>query len=277
MNYIRKIIAAQFSELGKNERAIAVILAGAALSCYFSGQFLRMANTALLPVNPVESYVVSGSSRNNFTCAILFGVMLLTFDAPFFTDRSIYEIAIVGKHQWLVSKILFLFLEVLLYNLFIFGFTVVVSLLSAYSLIWTSWSPAMNLLTESGQIISGIYFSFPDFTAAVSPWTAAWMTYLLNSGYCLVLALVMMICNILLGSTKGWPIAAGIHILGYVVGNNGNGVVFQFSFSLLDCALPAHQFSSTSNMDVIDSAIIFAVILLGLLLPSKWFRKRLIQ
>lgn len=279
MKKIVKIIVAQFSEFWKNERAFIVILMGAAFACYFNSQFLRFANTMSLALNPVECYIINGSSRRSFTCIILFGVLLLTFDVPYFSDRSIFEISRVGKRQWLVSKTLFLFLEIFLYNLFIFAVTIALSLFSTNSLVWDAWSPAMKHLTMSGTVgmnTFDLYFPYREFTAALSPWMATWITFLFNSAYCLVLVLIMMDCNILLGGTKGWPIGVGIHILGYVVSNNGHGVLFRYAFSLLDCAFPAHQFSSTSSSEVFFSGIIFFIVIIELLLPVKWLGKRLV-
>lgn len=273
-----KIIVAQFSEFGKNERTFIIFLMGAAVACYFISQFLRFANTITLAVNPVECYIINGSCRESFTCVFLFGALLLTFDMPYFSNRSVYEIARVGKQQWLVSKILFLVLEILLYNLFIFAITFLLSLFFTKKLVWGIWSPTMKCLTESGAFANNfdLYFPYQDYTTAVSPWTAVWITFLLNSAYCLVLALIIMNCNILLGGTKGWPIGIGVHVLNYVVSNNGHGVLFRFAFSLLDCALPAHQFFNKSFSDFFLSGILFGSIIFALLLPIKWLRKRLV-
>ena len=90
----------------------------------------------------------------------------------------------------------------------------------------------------------------------------------------MVLALVMISCNILLKDTKGWVIAAAIHILGYVIHNSGRGILFRLGFSLLNCALPAWQFSGSSHGDAIVSGITFAVLLL-LLLPIRTLERRL--
>lgn len=274
-----KIIAAQFGELWKKEKVFAVILVGVVFICYYGNRFLRFSNTMALALNPVECYIINGSSRSNFTCITLFEILFLTFDAPYWEERSIYEIARVGKQQWLRSKTLFLFFEVALYNLFILVLSFILSLFSANSIVWNVWSPAMKKLTESGTFALnnfGLYFPYRDFTAVASPWMAAWITYLFNSAYCLILALIMMNCNILLGGMKGWPIGVGVHILGYVVSNNGHGVVFQYEFSLLDCAFPAHQFSVSSSSKAIFSGIIFTFIIFGLLLPIKKLGKRLI-
>lgn len=271
-----KIISAQFSELGKSEKFFVVLLMGVGFALYFSNPFLRFANTCSLSIHPAESYIISGSTRNSFTCMTLFGVMLLTFDAPFFSDRSIYEIARVGKGQWLVSKVLFLFLVTLLYNLLIFAVSVVLSLFSAHALAWNDWSSAMQKLTQIQVVNSQLSFSYPDFISAVSPWMAAGITWLLNSAYCLVLALIMMDCNILWGGTKGWPIAAGIHILGFAIKNNAFLLRdLGITFSLSECALPAQQFGPSSS-EVLYSAFYFTIIILGLLIPSKWLKRRLV-
>lgn len=207
-----------------------------------------------------------------------FPLMLLTFDAPFFSDRSVYEIVRVGKRPWLTSKILFVVLEILMYQLLVFGFSVLLSFCSARTMVWKGWSPAMEYLTGDGwQLVASRFqlsFPYPGFTQALSPWGAVGSTILFNGAYCLVLALVMVNCNILLKDTKGWVIAAAIHILGYVIRNNGRGILFRFGFSLLNCALPAWQFSGSSHGDAIVSGITFAVLLL-LLLPIRTLERRL--
>ena len=280
MKHTCKIISAQFSEFGKSEKLIAAMIMGAAFACYYSCQFLRFANAASVPVNPVECYIINGSGRNHFTCTVLFSILLMTFDAPFFSERSVYEIARVGKKQWLASKTVSVFLEILAYNLLIFLITAALSLFCAENYVFGSWSPAMSRLAEAGIISLGglhIYFPYSDFIDSLSPTAAVSVTYLLNSAYCLVLSLVMMNCNILLGRATGWIVGAVIHILGYVVSNNGHGVLFRFAFSLLDCALPAHQFSKATPSKAIASGIIFVIIIVGLLLPAKWLWKRLVQ
>lgn len=265
-----KLLGAQWCEFQKSEKIIGAILLGAALSSYFGSLYYRFANEAAMAVNPMESYIINGSSKANFTCTVLFPLMLLTFDAPFFSDRSIYEISRVGRKQWLTAKICFLILEVLCYNLFCLGISVLFSLFSVKTLVWGQWSDAMLRLVRSG---GGIFlnFPYPDFLSALSPITGALITLVFNSAYCLVLALIMVMCNILLGSTRGWPIAMVIHILGYVIGNNGHGVVFNFGLSLLGWAMPAGQGS-----DLLAPGILFAAILLALLLAVRKTEKRLV-
>lgn len=278
MNKTCKIVFAQLLEQGKNQRTFAALLLGAALVCYYSSGFLRFANAAVRPVNLLECYIINGSCRNNFTCITLFVCLMLTFDAPFLSQRSIYEIARVGRQKWFTAQLFVLFLEVLGYNLLVLAFTALLTLCSANSLVLGEWSSAMEWLTGPGQVsalnIYGLYFPYQELLTILSPWAAARLTLLLNSGYCMVLILVMMNCNLFLGSSKGWVAAAGIHILGYVVSNNGGGVVFGFDFSLLDCALPAHQFSGESNMEAVRSAIMFAVLVLGLMLLTRRLGKR---
>lgn len=138
----------------------------------------------------------------------------------------------------------------------------------------------MEYLTGDGwQLAAGKFqltFFYPGFTQVLSPWGAVGVTILFNGAYCLVLTIVMINCNILLKDTKGWVIAAAIHILGYVIYDNGSGILFRFGFSLLNCALPAWQFSGNSNGNAIVSGITFAVLIL-LLLPIRTLERRLIQ
>ena len=101
--------------------------------------------------------------------------------------------------------------------------------------------------------------------------TGALITLVFNSAYCLVLALIMLLANILLGGTKGWTSAIAIHILGYVIGNNGNGLVFKFGFSLLDWAMPASR-----GADLLLPGFMFAGILAALLMTAGKAEKRLV-
>lgn len=277
MNH-RKLLAAQGAEHAKSEKFLAVILLGVGMVCYFGSRYFRFANLNTMTVNPVESFIILGSDQRSFTCVTFFPLMLLTFDAPFFSDRSVYEIVRVGKRPWLTSKILFVVLEILMYQLMVFGFSVLLSFCSARTMVWKGWSPAMEYLTGDGwQLVASRFqlsFPYPGFTQALSPWEAVGVTSLFNGAYCLVLALVMISCNILLKDTKGWVIAAAIHILGYVIHNSGSGILFRFGFSLLNCALPAWQFSGSSHGDAIVSGITFAVLLL-LLLPIRTLERRL--
>ena len=277
MNH-RKLLAAQASEHAKSEKSLAVILLGVGMVCYFGSRYFRFANLNTMADNPVESFIILGSDQRSFTCVTFFPLMLLTFDAPFFSDRSVYEIVRVGKYRWLTSKILFVVLEILMYQLLVFGFSVLLSFCSARTMVWKGWSPAMEYLTGDGwQLVASRFqlsFPYPEFLQDLSPWGAVGITSLFNGAYCLVLALVMISCNILLKDTKGWVIAAAIHILGYVIRNNGRGILFRFGFSLLNCALPAWQFSGNSYGDAIVSGVTFAVLIL-LLLPIRTLERRL--
>ena len=270
MKNIGKILGAQLCDLQKSEKFIGVILLGAALSSYFGSLYFRFANEAYLAVNPLESYILNGSTKANFTCTVLFPLMLLSFDAPYFSDRSIYEISRVGRKQWLTAKNWFLILEVLSYNLFCLGISLLFSLFSARDISWVHWGGAILRLARSG---GGVFLNFPysDFLSAYSPMTGALITLVFNSAYCLVLALIMLLANILLGGTKGWPIAIAIHILGYVIGNNGNGLVFKFGFSLLDWAMPASR-----GADLLLPGLMFAGILAALLMTAGQAEKRLV-
>lgn len=278
MNY-RKLLAAQVSEHAKSEKSLAMILLGVGMVCYFGNRYFRFANLNSMAVNPVESFVILGSDQRSFTCVTFFSLMLLTFDAPFFSDRSVYEIVRAGKHRWLTSKILFVVLEILMYQLLVFGFSVLLSVCSARTMVWKGWSPAMEYLTGGGWQLAAskfqLTFFYPGFTHALSPLGAVGVTILFNGAYCLVLTLVMVNSNILLKDTKGWVIAAAIHILGYVINNNGSGILFRFGFSLLNCALPAWQFSGSSYVNAIVSGVTFAVLIL-LLLPIRTLERRLI-
>lgn len=280
MKNTSKLIEAQFCERVKSEKTFAIILMGVALACYYSSFFLRFVNTVSLPINLAECYIINGSCRNSFTCTVLFGSLLLTSDAPYYSDRSIYEIARVGKQRWIISKILFLFFEVFLYNLIIFTATAIISLLSANDIVVNDWSTAMEWLVESGRTYAlnnfGLSFPFQKFITTVPLWLAVCITYVLNSSYCLVLALAMMLCNTIWNGSRGWVIAVAIHILGYIISNNGHDVVFHFAFSLLDCALPAPQFSDYSWKSIINSTITFVIIITLLAVLTKRAGKRLI-
>lgn len=264
MNH-RKLLAAQVSEHAKSEKSLAVILLGVGMVCYFGSRYFRFANQNAMAINPVESFIILGSGQQSFTCVTFFALMLLTIDAPYFSDRSIYEIVRVGKHRWLTSKIQFVVLEILIYQLLVFVFSVLLSFCSARALMWKGWSPAMKYLVGDNWQLASIQFQlsfpYPGFTQALSPWIAVWVTILYNGAYCLVLVSVMVNCNILLKDTKGWVVAVAIHILGYVIYNNGSGTLFRFGFSLLKCALPAWQFSDSSYGNAIVSGIVFALLI----------------
>lgn len=279
MNH-RKLLAAQVSEHVKSEKSLAVILLGVGMVCYFGSRYFRFANQNAMAINPVESFIILGSGQQSFTCVTFFALMLLTIDAPYFSDRSIYEIVRVGKHRWLTSKIQFVVLEILIYQLLVFVFSVLLSFFSARALMWKGWSPAMEYLVgdnwQSVAIKFQLTFFYPGFTQLLSPEAAVLVTILYNGAYCLVLALAMVNCNILLKDTKGWVIAVAIHILGYVIYNNGSGTLFRFGFSLLKCALPAWQFSGSSSGNAIVSGIIFVVLILSLL-PMKTLERRLVS
>lgn len=277
MNY-GKLLAAQVSEHGKNEKSLAVILLGVGMVCYFGSRYFRFANLNAMGVNPLESFIILGSDQRSFTCVTFFPLILLTFDAPFTSDRSVSEIVRVGKRRWLISKILFVVLEILVYQLLVFAFSVLLSVFSARSMVWKGWSPAMEYLSGRGWRLAAskfqLAFSYPEFTQFLSPWGAVGVTVLFNGAYCLALTLVMVNCNILLKDTKGWVIAVAIHILGYVIDNNGSGLLFQFGFSLLNCAMPAWQFSGSSYGNAIVSGVTFTVLIL-LLLPIRTLERRL--
>lgn len=274
------LISAQFSEFLSTEKNLAVFFLGAVLSLYYSNFYLRFSNFIGKSVNPLECYIVIGSSKVPFTCCILLCLLLLTFDMPNFSGRSTLEIVRVGKKDWLTSKISFLLLLVLLYSTFSLLITVLISVASSNLLIWGEWSGTMNELIGPGKTVAlnrfRLFFDYPTFIKNCSVWRAATITFLFNYAYCLVLALIMMFGNIMLNSTKGWIIAIGIHVLNFVISNNGNGVIFNFSFSLLDCALPAGQFGTSTSTNVAISTIAFAALIYFLLLPTKWLQKRLV-
>lgn len=276
----RKLLSAQGLDHAKSEKSLAAILLGVGMVCYFGSRYFRFANLNTMAVNPVESFIILGSDRSSFTCITCFALMLLTFDAPFFSDRSVYEIVRVGKNRWLISKILFVVLEVLMYQMLVFGFSVLLSVCSARTMVWRGWSPAMEYLVGDNWQLTAtrfrLYFPYPGFPQALSPWEAVGVTILFNGAYCFVLTLVMLNCNILMKDTKGWVIAAAIHILGYVIYNNGNGIMFRFGFSLLNHALPSWQFTGNSYGDAIVSGVVFTVLIVLLLLPIRNLGKRLI-
>ncbi len=276
----RKLLSAQVSEAARSERALAALLLGVGMVCYFCSGYLRFANTCAKAVHPVESYIILGSQTKSFTCAVFMPLMLLTFDAPCLSERSVYEIVRVGKKRWLRAKIQFLVLEVVVYQLLILGFSMLLTVCSARELVGRDWSPAMDYLTGAAQGLArrefNLYFPYPEMMQSLSPWASAGVTFLLNGAYCLVLALVMVHCNILLKDTRGWVVAAGIHILGFVISHNG-GLFFRLDFSLLECALAAWQLAANSWRYAALSGAVFAGALAVLLLPLGKLEKWLIR
>lgn len=281
MSKIRKLLSAQFSEFWTSEKTTAIFLLGAALAVFFSRNYLRFANYVSKPINPVESYLIIGSDLVYFTCVVVLGLMALTFDIPYFTQRSVLEIVRTGKTNWIVSRVLFLILQVVLYNVFILGVTSLLSVVSANGLTWGQWSDSMHALVGPNKAVAlnrfNLAWDYTGFLSSCSIWTALLLTILLNSAYCIILSLIVMIGNILLGNTKGWMAAAGVHIIGFSIIKNGTGTLYRVSFSLLNCARPAVLFGAAHGMDVRKAGITFALLVGGLLLPVRWLGKRLVQ
>lgn len=276
MKTMGNLLSAQAGELLQSHRAAAVALLGVGMSCYYSGSYLQFANKAALAVHPLEAFIINGSCRNSFTCVTLFPLLLLCFDAPYLSDRSPYEIARVGKGRWLRAKLAFLALAAVGYCLYLLAVSAVLTVFSTRSLCWTLWSPAMELLTKLNSVTTGgLYFYFPGLTEGTSPLGAAALTVLLNAAYCLVLCLIITLCNVLGGGARGWIAAAAVHIVNFVMINNG-GFLFRLDFSLLEEAFPATSVGGGYGGAAVPCGI-FLGLLLALGAGILAARKRLIR
>lgn len=258
-----------------NYHVLAAFLLGTALCLKNMYGYLSFANGIGSPVQLFEPYIIIGS-RIPFFIGVLLGNLLLLSDAPFVSPVSKYEILRVGQKKWFWSQILYIIISCILYSLYILMLTGVIAFLYSQICVQNVWSNAMDMVAVK-QIDLGIKygfsFAFPELIRSVSPYAAAFFTFVFNSLYMILIGFCILIVNLLSVSGFGWIIAAIIHIIGYIAYAN-IGIGIPLKVSLLCCAAPAYHYISVLRMSAGYSFCLLFILNISFVCIGRYFISR---
>ena len=266
-----RLARGKFSSWKHDYKILAALLLNLAFCIIHSSKYTAYCQVLDLPFHFLEPYVLIGSAVEKFT-GIFLGCILLLSDSPFFNACSNYEILRVGANTWTRSRFIYTLLAVVIYNFSSIIFTALISILTFRTSFTNEWSQAMILLAEQNPAFAisafKLTFPYPGFLDAFGPYSAAIITCLFNSAYCIVITITIFLINVYFQSNIGWVAAISVHIISYII--YMNSFALGIKKSLLECALPAAQFNTGDMLSPLFSINIFLIIILfGFYLSDK--------
>lgn len=246
-------------------RIISSFCLGVGISIFNAAKYCNFSSFIGQKVHMLESYVIIGST-GSFFIGVLLGNLLLLSDAPFVNQLTIYEIAAIGKKEWIKSRIIYLLITSFIYISLVVFSTIVFSLLVCGITFENEWSISIKQLAEKqpqfASISFGISFPYPNYINHTSPYLAFILTLLYNWAYMALIGLIILCVNLLTNQNIGWIIAISIHIAGYIIYANG-GFYAPLRFSPFCWALPAIYFDQMSKMSFVITFCLFSVFVTG--------------
>ena len=182
---------------------------------------------------------------------VVLGYLFLMSNAPFIHERTGQLVMRTSRRIWGSSCLCYILVQAMIYYLFIFLFSILIS--QEYGYWGSSWSiPLSQTASQETIMIFQFQISFPywQFMQEYTVIQAAILTYVGNVLYVCVLGMILYVFNLNNRVSLGTWIAVFVHFSGYITRKEWNP-----KWSLQSYASPAE------NGNIIPLAVI--VVILG--------------
>ena len=220
MNSTRILPAMQLKAWLRSGRQMAGLLLGLALVLYNLSRYVTFAAAVGVPMNPLEGYIIIGSTMHYVT-GLFLGATVLLSDAPFLSKRSRYEVLRMGKKAWIRGELAYIAASVFLYLLIMAAASILMLVLTTPCSFRDGYSPCLKMVVFSKSYFAltefGIAFPYPALVATLPVYAAFIVTFFLNAVYFILIFFVVFFVGISNRNAAGWAAGASIHIVGYVL------------------------------------------------------------
>lgn len=227
-----------------------------AFTSVINGAFPYIRYAGSTTINVLEPFIILCSERSQVSL-ILFGYLILMCNAPFINARSEQALIRTTRIRWSDGMLMYIFIQSLLYYLFILLVTIIMAAPHGY--FGNVWSRLMYGLSSFGSgVEKQIDLYIPDVTF-LQMWSvqkAAIHSFLLLFLYSFLLALILFVGNLAMHWLAGSIIAVSVHFIGYML--ISDSILGKINYSLLAHGiLYYHDKSSSVNPTVSTSYMLF--------------------
>lgn len=180
------------------------------------------------PLQMFEPFIYN--STDYFVNTLMFlGLLLLLADAPFTEQSATYSLVRSSRLQWVMGKLMYIFLSCVIYYAFSLAVTVLAVSLDSFS--GNAWSAPFYDILNSGNVNAFyLYVEGGSFVKEMSPCFAAFCAFVLELGYGFFCGSLLFLLNLSGSKVLGFAVLSSQHILGYLQGWR----YFPFVISIFD-------------------------------------------
>ncbi len=261
----------------KNWKMVAALLIGVTFSIFpTASAYITLSHAVQYEIQVLEPYIVAMSTPYQYV-ALFLGLCLLTSDAPFMNNRSVYEILRIGKRRWFTERMLYINSLCLLYFVVVFFSCIAMAAICGESRFDNHWSSTMHLLAErQPAFVIAEYrlsFPYPRMIRELTPYMAALFSFMLTLLYGITLSIITLFFNAVGHKRLGTIISLAVHIIGYIINANGPFLFLQ-QLSLLSSALLAYYYEDVYKMNILFTIAIYIGLMFAIWHLSRKYSSR---
>lgn len=230
---IRRVFAVaryNFRSWRKNPRIVLAFLLAFILSFLLSDKAVRFAREYETTMQLVEAFVWTfGDSGSILLSSLL--LLLLFADMPFITAGTPFYLVRIDRKTWIAGQALYMIAATFLYLLFVLFSTCLVCMRQSF--IGNMWSETAAILGYSG---AGQKVALPALVKTLEmsrPYECMAVIFLLMLLYVLLLAFLMLLCNLKKGSLGGVVGAFAFSLYGFLLDPETIKMLFQLPDELM--------------------------------------------
>ena len=269
----------------RNPRVIITFALAFILCFLLSDKAVNFAKDNKTTMQIVEAFIWTFDDSNSILLTSLLTIFLFS-DMPFISSGTPFYLMRINRKTWLNGQVLYIVLATGIYMAFILAATSLVCMSNSF--IGNKWSLTAAILGYSG---AGNAVALPSVVKTMemsSPYVCMATIFLLMLFYALLMALIMLTCNILKGQLAGTISVFVFSLFGVVLQPKVIAALFSLPASLMykanvaagwlsplnQAAYHAHNFGYDLLPRLWQSYVIFGVlIILFFLLALRSVRK----
>ncbi len=208
----------------KNPRILLTFALAFVLCFLLSDKAVRFAVEYGTTMQLVEAFVWTFGDSNSILLSSLL-LLLLFADMPFITSGTPFYLMRIDRRTWVAGQTLYIAVATLLYLLFILAATSLVCMRQSF--IGNMWSETAAILGYSG---AGQRVALPALVKTLEmsrPYQCMGTIFLLMLLYTLLLAFVMLLCNLWKGQRAGVVGAFALSLFGFLLNPQTLKALFQ--------------------------------------------------
>ncbi len=221
---VRAVAQYNFRGWHKNPRILLTFALAFVLCFLLSDKAVRFAVEYGTTMQLVEAFVWTFGDSNSILLSSLL-LLLLFADMPFITSGTPFYLMRIDRRTWVAGQALYIAVATLLYLLFILAATSLVCMRQSF--IGNMWSETAAILGYSG---AGQRVALPALVKTLEmsrPYQCMGTIFLLMLLYTLLLAFVMLLCNLWKGQRAGVVGAFALSLFGFLLNPQTLKALFQ--------------------------------------------------
>ncbi len=197
----------------KQIRVIIVLILIVIICIMYSSDLLFSASFTQSPLNAIDCFLLMLNNSYTVLC-LTAGILLINSNAPFFTNTQPYVFVRLGRRNWLISKLMLLSFNTLVFLIFVLAVSIITTAGHAY--LGNLWSiPLMSIASGANSFIPN---GFPaDAISLYSPFEYLFHSFALMLLYYVFLSLIILFINMNYNRNYGFQAALFITFIGWVM------------------------------------------------------------